>query len=55
MNEERFSRRFGFPAEESEITIREDAPGEIRQAAIQIPEEMGLDPKEILERCAIHF
>ena len=46
MKEERFSRRFGHRPEEVEITIREDAPDEVRGAVLKIAEgDLGLSPK----------
>lgn len=45
MTNEPFSRRFGHRPEESEITIREDAPPEVRGALLKMAEgELGLGP-----------
>ncbi len=45
MSDERFSRRFGHGPEERDITIREDAPDEVRGAILKIAEgELGLRP-----------
>lgn len=45
MQEERFSRRFGHRPEEAEITIREDAPEEVRGAILKMAEsELGIGP-----------
>jgi len=45
MSEERFSRRFGHRPAEREITIREDAPEDVRGAILKIAEaEVGLSP-----------
>lgn len=45
MSMEPFSRRFGHGPEEREISIRDDAPGEVRGAILQIAEgELGLGP-----------
>jgi hypothetical protein len=45
MNEEAFSRRFGHKPEEREITIREDAPKEIRGAILKMAEgDLGVSP-----------
>ena len=45
MSDERFSRRFGHGPEDREITIREDAPDEVRGAILKIAEgELGLRP-----------
>jgi hypothetical protein len=38
MSEERFSRRFGHRPEEREITVREDAPEDVRAAILKIAE-----------------
>ncbi len=48
MSEERFSRRFGHGPEEREITIREDAPEEIRGAILMIAEgELKVRPSRL--------
>ena len=48
MREERFSRRFGHGPEEREITIREDAPEEVRGAILEIAEgELGVSPSRL--------
>ena len=45
MSEERFSRRFGHGPEEREITIREDAPDEVRGAILKMAEgDLSLSP-----------
>ena len=45
MNEERFSRRFGHGSKEHEITIREDAPEEVRGAILRMAEgDLSLSP-----------
>jgi len=45
LSEERFSRRFGHGAEEGEISVRSDAPEEVRGAILKIAEgELGLRP-----------
>lgn len=45
MSDEQFSRRFGHGLEERDITIREDAPDEVRGAILKIAEgELGLRP-----------
>jgi hypothetical protein len=45
MSNEPFSRRYGYGPEEREISIREDAPYEIRAAILKIAEgELGLSP-----------
>ncbi len=48
MSNDRFSRRFGHGPEEHEITIREDAPADVRGALLKIAEgEIGLGPNRI--------
>jgi hypothetical protein len=48
MSDERFSRRFGHGPEEAEITIREDAPEDLRGALLMIAEgELALSPGRI--------
>lgn len=48
MKEERFSRRFGHGPNEREITIREDAPDEVRGAILQIAKaEIKLTPEDL--------
>jgi hypothetical protein len=55
MSEELFSRRFGHRPEESEITIREDAPEEVRAAILTIAEaDLDLSPSYLREvLCAV--
>ena len=40
-----FSRRHGYRAPDREITVREDAPGNLRCAVVQIAEELGITPQ----------
>lgn len=48
MSEETFSRRHGYSPEQGEITIRDDAPSEVRDAILKIAEgELDLDPGTI--------
>lgn len=45
MTDERsFSRRFGYRGSESEITIRENAPPDLRSAIVMLAENLGLTP-----------
>lgn len=44
---EKFSERFGYADSEPEITIREDAPEDMRYAVAQIAEDLGLGPEEL--------
>lgn len=49
-----FSRRMGYRAAEPEITIREDAPDEMRHAIVMLADSLGLDPLNArLEVCGI--
>jgi hypothetical protein len=43
---ERFSSRRGFRPTPREITVREDAPAELRDAVIQIARDFGFDPHD---------
>lgn len=48
MNNESFSKRHGFGPEESEISIRDDAPADVRAALLKIAEgEVNLTPGTI--------
>ena len=47
MNSDRFSTRHGFEPDEAEITVREDAPPELRSAFVQIAYESGLSPTQL--------
>lgn len=40
-----FSRRHGYRAPDREITVRQDAPGDLRYAVIQIAGELGILPQ----------
>ena len=44
---ERFSRRHGYEAHDSEIRVREDAPEELRSVLVDIAYESGLRPGEL--------
>lgn len=44
---ERFSRRHGFGESEAEITVRHDAPDELRSVVVDLAYESGLDPKNL--------
>jgi len=45
MNDDRFSKRLGYGPQEAEISIRDDAPYEVRAAVLKIAEgELGLGP-----------
>lgn len=45
MNHERFSQRYGYGPDATEISIRDDAPCEVRGAILKIAEgELGLSP-----------
>ncbi len=41
-----FSRRMGYRPAESDITIREDAPDEMRHAIVMLADSLGLDPDD---------
>lgn len=41
---ERFSRRHGYTEPEAEITVRHDAPDELRSVVVELAYESGLDP-----------
>lgn len=47
--ENSFSKRFGYRGPKPEITIREEAPEELRMAVIQIACDLGLKPSQIRE------
>ncbi len=48
MNKDTFSRRHGVASQQREITIRDDAPPEVRAAILKIAEgELDLDPNTI--------
>ena len=47
--EERFSDRRGFAPRVAEITVREDAPSDLRYAVVQIAYDLGLSPKWLRE------
>jgi hypothetical protein len=50
MSNKRFSRRYGYGPEEGEISIRDDAPYEVRAAILKIAEaEVGLSPSFLRE------
>ncbi|MDP2948985.1 MAG: hypothetical protein Q8P22_05560 [Chloroflexota bacterium] len=42
-----FSRKHGYRAKETQIRIREDAPGDFRAALLQISREAGLAPSDL--------
>ena len=42
--QERFSRRFGHAPDAAEITVREDAPSDLRYAVVSIAEELNVTP-----------
>ena len=44
---ERFSDRHGYRGPEQEISVREEAPDELRYAIPLIPEEVGMRPTSI--------
>jgi len=49
-----FSSRHGFRGKQKEITVREDAPGDLRAALPMLAEQAGLTPKPIREIvCAV--
>lgn len=49
-----FSRRFGFQPPEREITIREDAPDELRYGLVMLANNLGLGPHSArLEVCGV--
>jgi hypothetical protein len=53
-DERPFSRRFGYRAPESEITVREDAPPDLRAALVMLADRLGLGPKNMrLGACSI--
>jgi len=41
---ERFSRRHGYSEQEAEITVRNDAPDELRSVVVEVAYESGLKP-----------
>jgi hypothetical protein len=45
--QERFSDRHGYRGDEQEITIREDAPADLRFAVPLIAANAGMAPKEL--------
>lgn len=47
MSRDRFSNRFGFGLTKSEITIREDAPAELRDFIVQLYYELGRQPSSL--------
>lgn len=47
MAREQFSKRYGFTKPATEIRIREDAPGFVREALLSIACEVGLLPDEL--------
>ena len=49
MADQPFSKRYGHSSQEREITIREDAPREFREAILQICISIGLTPGTIRE------
>lgn len=49
MVEQPFSKRYGHSSQEREITIREDAPREFREAMLQICRSIGFSPGTIRE------
>ena len=53
-DERPFSRRFGYRGPESEITIREDAPSDLRAAIVLLAEGLGLSPGNMrLGACSV--
>ncbi|MGO4571039.1 AbiJ-NTD4 domain-containing protein [Microvirga sp. 2TAF3] len=49
-----FSRRFGYRSPDAEITVREDAPDELREAIVMLADNLGLRPENArLEVCGI--
>lgn len=55
MTDERsFSRRFGYRGPEREITIREDAPPDLRSAIVMLADNLGLTPGNMrLGACSV--
>ena len=47
MPQETFSERHGHQAPDAEITVREDAPEELRHAILMIVQNMDMDPKQM--------
>ena len=45
----RFSQRYGYGSADPEITVRDDAPGELRSVLIDIAYESGLRPNDLRE------
>lgn len=49
-----FSRRFGYRAEEAPVSVREDAPDELRDGIVILADNLGLDPHNArLEVCGV--
>lgn len=44
---ERFSRRYGYAEADAEITVRHDAPNELRSVVVEIAYESGLEPEPL--------
>ena len=47
-DERPFSQRFGYRGQEAEITVREDAPPDLRAAIVLLAEKLGLTPRNML-------
>jgi hypothetical protein len=53
-DERPFSQRFGYRGPDTEITVREDAPADLRAALVILAENLGLSPRNMrLGACSV--